>query len=644
MAGHRVTPTSRANILCTRFNRGNHAASSAVKRFFRSAGIHELEDLTEVAEHRLTGIKAQIRANLVPPLLRQLRGYPAEQLRADALAALTVAVVTIPQAIGFALIVGLPVQAVVATAVIGGFVCSLYSSSRHLVFGPTTTISIILAGTLVSLGDVPLTSLQKVLILGCLIGLIQLVAGLARLGQLAQFISRTVVIAYTTAVGILIAAGQTGNLLGVGAGSDVSLPGTIRHLVVSFVTLDFNQVTAAVGAASFALVLAFRRLRPSWPDGLLVLGAATAAAWSLDLGRFGVTVVGDLGAVAGSMPIFVGFPLNQEGLALVPRVFSAALAVALLGMLEAVSIAKSLATRSGERILPDQELIGMGLGNITATAFGAMPGSASFLRSATQLQSGGRTQFATVLASVGVLATVIVISPVLNHIPVAALAAYLVAIALRLIRPHDIMVARRATRADAAVFWVTLIAALFLQLDTAIYVGVGFSLMLFLQKASAPTLVEYAFNSQGDLAEIDAPGERNNPQVSIVHVEGDLFFGAADIFQDGIRRLAADPNIRIFILRMKNARHLDATTVMALGQLHEYLQSQGRHLLMSGVHGDVAVVLKRSGLARRIGLENIFPAEDNPTLATKRALQRAKELLPGVKTDVRLFYNKPPPS
>jgi SulP family sulfate permease len=232
-----------------------------------------------------------------------------------------------------------------------------------------------------------------------------------------------------------------------------------------------------------------------------------------------------------------------------------------------------------------------------------------------------------------------VLAPLLAFIPIAAIAAYLIMIAVRLIQPAQIFVVRRATRSDALVFWLTLSAALFLDLDTAIFTGIGLSLILFLQKAGTPSLTEHAFDDQGQLTEITAPAERNNPQVSIVHVEGDLFFGAADLFQDGVRRLAEDPKIRVFILRMKNARHLDATTVMALGQLLDYLRSQDRHLLVSGVHGDVAQVLKRSGLAARIGLENLFPAEENPTLATKKALLRAQELT-GVKPDLRVFYQQ----
>lgn len=614
-----------------------------MKKFFRRAHLQELNDLTEVAEEGLTGIGAQVRANLIPPLLRELPRYDPDKLRADIVAGMTVAVITIPQAIGFSLLVGLPVHAVLATAIIGALVCAFFSSSHHLVFGPTNTISIILAGTLLTLGDVPLTPLEKVLVMGFLIGLIQLAAGLTKSGQLTHFVSRTVIIAYTTAVGILISVGQIGNLLGIDRGPEVSLPGTVRHLLTSFVTFNFNYLTAGVGVGCFVLLLLLRRWRPRWPDGLLILVLSGTAGVFFHLHGFEIKLVRDLGDISGQMPLFVGFPLNAEGLGLIPRVTSAAFAIALLGMLEAVSIAKSLAAKSGQRVDPDQELIGMGLGNLAATAFGAMPGSASFLRSAANLQSGGRTQFAIIISSLSVLVIVLLITPLLNFIPVAAVAAYLISIALRLFNRDQISVARRATRADAAVFWITLVAALFLQLDTAIYVGIGVSLVLFLQKASAPALMEHAFNEQGQLAEIETPTERNNPQISIIHVEGDLFFGAADIFQDGVRRLAEDHNIKIFILRMKNARHLDATTAMALSQLLDYLHLQGRHLLISGVHGDVLWVLKRSGLIAKIGLENIFPAEENPTLATKHALQRAQQLLPNLKPDVRIFYHKPQP-
>lgn len=610
--------------------------------FLRADDLPELAGFSDVARRGLTGLHGQLRANLIPPIWRELRIYDRSKLRADFVAGLTVAVLTIPQAVGFALVAGLPVQAVIITTIVGAALCACFSSSRHLVFGPTNTISIILAGALLALPDVPLAPIEKVMILGFLIGCIQLAAGLLRIGQLTQFVSRTVIVAYTTAVAVLIGASQLGSLLGVDRGNDFSLPGTVTHLVASLATLDFNYATACVGLASLVFLVALRRWRPRWPDGLLLLLVATTACATLPVERFGISLLGSLGDVAVKPPFFVGLPLNVEALKLIPRVSSAAIAIAVLGMLEAVSIAKNLASRSGQQIDPNQELIGMGLGNLGATAFGALPGSASFLRSAANLQAGGRTQLAAVCSALA-LAGVLAILPLLNFAPVAALAAYLITIAARLFNRQHISIVRRATRADAAVFWITLLSALFLQLDTAIYVGVGISLVLFLQKAAAPALVEYAFNEAGHLAELPDRNRRNNPQVSIVHVEGDLFFGAADLFQEEVRKISHDPRIRVVILRLKNARHLDASTVLSLLQLHSSLTSTGRHLLLSGVGPDVFRVLANSGALRTLGPENSFPIEENPTLSTRNALQRAKSLLAGAEADVRLFYPRPAP-
>ncbi|MGH7996670.1 MAG: sodium-independent anion transporter, partial [Opitutaceae bacterium] len=147
-------------------------------------------------------------------------------------------------------------------------------------------------------------------------------------------------------------------------------------------------------------------------------------------------------------------------------------------------------------------------------------------------------------------------------------------------------------------------------------------------------------NETGNLAELTDPSKRPHPQISIIHVEGELFFGAAEIFQEQVRRLAEDQNIRIFILRMKNARHLDASTVMAMENFNDYLRKTGRHLLISGSNPDVTKVLTNSGLLDQIGAENLFPAEQNPTVATRNALKRAQQLLPEEKPGVRIFYEK----
>lgn len=584
------------------------------------------------------------RLDPVPPVFRELRRYSFAKLKADLGAAAMVAIVTIPQAIGFALVVGLPVEAVVATAIIGATFCALFSGSRHLVFGPTNTISIILAGALLTVRDVPLTALEKVLVVGFLMGLFQLAAGFFKLGTLTQFISRTVIVAYACAVAVLIGVGQLGNLFGIGAAEGISLPGTVAHLVVSLASLKINAMTAGVGLASLLAMVLIRRLRPTWPEGLIVIVLSVFVSIGYGLEGFAVALVRDGGAISGSMPLFVGFPGNATGLALVPALTSVALAAAILGMLEAISITKSLAARSGQRVNPNQELIAMGAGNLAATAFGAMPGSSSFVRSAVCQQSGGATQLASMFAAVLVLGVLALTSGLINYIPIATLAAYLVLVSVRLVNWEQVRIVTRATKSDGIVFWLTLLSALFLQLDTAVYVGIGASLVLFLKKASAPSLVEYGFNDQGQLSQLDEPKDRTDAAISIVHVEGELFFGAADLFQDQVRYLAEDGGIRVVILRMKNARHLDATSVMSLLQLHESLRKARRHLLVSGINPDVERVLKRSGAWDVVGAENIFPAEANLTMSTKRALQRAKALLKqdGAqgKADVRIFYDR----
>jgi len=288
--------------------------------------------------------------------------------------------------------------------------------------------------------------------------------------------------------------------------------------------------------------------------------------------------------------------------------------------------------------------VGMGAANIACAFFGAVPGSSSFARSAVNFQSGAATQLSSMLSSVVVFAVLLFVTPVFNFIPIAALAAHLIRVGLKMLNRHQIRVCCRSTRSDLAVFVITLAAALFLKLDTAIYMGIGVALALFLQKTSTPLLEEYTFTKGGNLAALNNPAERAHPFISIIHVEGDLYFGAADGFLEQVRRQAEDLNIKIFILRMKNARHIDASTVMALENLREYLAATGRHLLISGISSEAHAVLRNSGLEKAIGPANIFPAEANPTVSTKHALERATQLLNTREAEVRIFYDRPQPT
>jgi SulP family sulfate permease len=599
-----------------------------------------MDSVTELSEGVAAMGSHMFRVRL--PFLKELRTYTWAKFKADLIAGATVTLVSIPQAIGFSLILNLPPQPVIVSVIIGGFVGALFFSSRHHVFGPTSSISLIVAATIAANSSIGLEPLHLAVYLAFLIGVIQLLAGLLNFGEVTKFISRSVVVGYSTGIGILLIASQLHNLLGYRVESGQNFSTNVLQAIFDLGTAQVFPWAIGIGAMTFAIFWLVRRFRPGWPEalfGLALLGLG-AKVFTLYHHTTPFLMVRDEGALTAVIPAFVGYPFGPRRLHLLPELAGTAIAISILGMLEAASITKGLAAKSGQKIEANQELIGMGAANIACAFFGAVPGSSSFARSAVNFQSGARTQISSMLSSLVVLGVLAFVTPVFNFIPVAALAAHLIRIGFNMINVHQIRISCRSTPSDLVVFVVTLGSCLFLKLDTAIYVGIGVSLVLFLNKTSTPTLVEYAINESGNLAELHDPKQRPHPEISIIHVEGELFFGAADLFQEQVRSLADNQNIRVFILRMKNARHLDASTVMAMENLHDYLRETGRYLLISGSNPGVTRVLENSGLLQQIGRENIFPAETNPTMATRNALKRAKELLPGEALDVRVFYDK----
>lgn len=580
----------------------------------------------------------------LPLLPGEFSVYSKDKFRSDLAAAITVTLVSIPQVLGFALVLGLPPATVLTCAIVGAAVSACFFSSRLLIFGATNSITLLVSTAIHSpdTAKLGLGPAELAVIIAVLVGLIQLTAGLLQLGTVTQFISRSVVIAYATATGTMLALTQLPNVFGIPRDRSAPLWQQLSASLDRIFSLDFNPAAPLTALASLCLFLTIRRLRPRWPDILLGLVAVTIAMRFVPwLHSLGIQTLGSQGSIAARLPSFAGVPFSVDDLPLLRALLGTALAIALLGMLEGVSLAKGLSAKYGEAIDPNREIVGLGLGNLINGLFASVPGSASFVRSAVNAQSGARTQASGLFAACLLLVGLLTLSSALKLIPVPSLAASLVWIGLRMINFKQIRIAMQATRSDAAVLIGTFVAALLLPLDTAIYTGVGLALALALRKASTPTLVEYDFNDSGNLAQLDSPAQRQTRQVAIIHVEGELFFGAADLFQEHVRRQAETEDLRVIILRLKNARHIDATTVFALHSLHDYLRNHDRHLLISGVDGDVLHVLRRSGLLAKLGQANVFPAELNPNLATKKALLRAQELLGSERPILKAYYDTP---
>jgi len=568
------------------------------------------------------------------PFLPTARKYTTGDLRADLPASLTVALMNVPQAIAYATIAGLPPVYGLYASIVLTLICSLLCNSQHLISGPTNAISLVVAGALITAGNptVQANPLAAVILLTFMVGCIQLGFGLLKVGNLAQFISRSVLIGFTSGAGLLIALNQVPVFLGL------TLP-PVHHLLARFSETfrHFNEVNfyaLGLGTGTLILLFAGKRWLPRWPTALITMALAGAVVWALDLQEKGVKIASELPA---SLPHFA---LPFFDLGVLADLAGPAIAIALLGCVESLSIAKSISLFSGQKMNNNQDFVGLGVSHIIGSFFQCMPGCGSFTRSALNFSAGARTRYAGVFCAVWVAILLLLLAPLAKTIPTAALAGLLIYLGIGLINIEHIRSAVFATKSDATVLLLTFFCTLFLHLDTAIYIGVLASLVLFLRKASAPHLVEYNMDDDS-MREIRNPADREHPEISIIHVEGELFFGAAEMFEEQVRQLARDKNIRVVILRLKNARHMDATAVHAMDGLHRFLSQDNRLLLVSGAPDDVMRVMHRSGLIDRIGKENVFPAEENLTVATRRALLRAKEFLGTEESpDVRIFYDK----
>lgn len=565
------------------------------------------------------------------PLAKTLKGYNRKILGQDARSGVNVALLTFPQVMAYALIAGMPVQLGLYSAAVAGLLAPFFSSSRLVMLGPTNGTAVMALSALMALpAEVDRVAAMSVFLL--LAGLFLAAGSFLRVATLVQYVSQTVVTAYITAAALLIIANQLPPVMGFEVHGAATFFEMLRGMVWGLPQMNIAAFTLAV-ATALAYTVFQRRLR------MLPSVAVTLVCMSL---------VGVMMKVAGVPLVFLeSVPVGHWQVRvpavdsqLISLLASPALALAFFSVVETTSIGKSLANRAGERIDPNQEMLSLGVSNVGSAVLGGMPASGSLTRSVLNFTSGARTPVAGWICSGIIALAALGLGPLIGYIPKPVLAVLVVLVGFSLINRRQIRYAVRSTNSDRITFWVTLASALIFTLDFAIYLGVATSVVLFLRKASTPTLVEYSFNEQGNLYEIQSRETRAHPRISIVHVEGDLFFGAAELFRDQIRFVSEDPNLRVIILRMKNARHLDATSVMALEELIRYLRDRQRHLIVSGATKDVYRVFSRSGLLEVLGKENFFMGSpSNPNVSTRNALKRAQELLGDVQAEVKIFYD-----
>jgi SulP family sulfate permease len=560
------------------------------------------------------------------PALESLRRYTASDARSDMVAGLSVAAIAVPQAMAYALIVGLPPEIGLYTAIVMTAVGALFDSSRQLINGPTNAISIALlsaVGTMVDPGE----RLHAVLLLAFMIGSIQIAISLLRLGDLTRYISHSVIVGFTAGASLLLALDQLKNLLGQRAVGDPHDHFLIR--VYNSLTAGgaIHEPTLYVGLGSIAAIFVLRRIkqRLSWillPEFLVVVVGMAVVSAQLDLADMGVGVVGQIPAhLPGPRPPSLDLGLMQD-------LATPALAIALLGLLEAISMAKAIAAVTRQKLDLNQQCLSEGLANLAGSFFSCMPGSGSLTRSAINQQAGGRTQWSGVISALAVGAIMMAFAPFAAYIPRPTLAGLLMVTALGMVNLRDLRFHLRVTRYDAIIVTVTAISAFAISIEFCVLIGTFLSFMLAVPRAGNMHLTEFV-PGEGGIVHERLPEDQVCPRLRIYGFEGEFFFAAGTTLDRHLEKIEEDVDSRteVVVLRMKRARNPDAVGMASLEGLCDRLAARGIRVLLCGVRPQMRRTMDRCGLTRKLGAANVFLEQKIRQTSTMLAMRHACSLI-----------------
>ncbi len=540
---------------------------------------------------------------------RILRGYRRAWLQPDLVAGVTVGVVSLPQGIAFALLAGLPAEMGIYTSVIAAVIAALWGSSNQLSTGPTNSSSLLVFSVLLPIA-VPGSPVYIAAagLLAIMAGGLRVIMGMARLGVLINFVSDSVVVGFTAGAGVLIAIGQLRHLF------HLDFPNSPRLLeTVSSLTLQIQNahlLSTLLGIGVIAVTVVIRRWRRNLPAPLIAMLLASLVVALFQLQEHGVAV---LSSLTRSVPPVID--LSQLSFRLVSDLSAGALAVALIGLVEAMSIARAISAQTGQRLDSNQEFVGQGLANIVAGVLSGYPSSGSFNRSALNLEAGARTPLASVFAGLVVLVVVFLFAPLAIYVPLSAIAALLIISAFSMINRKEIARIWQGSPGDRLIMVVTVGATLFLPLQFAVLTGVLMSLVYYIWRTSLPRVYSVVPDQQfmHFVHQIDDQGELRRPscpQLSILEIQGDLYFGAAPHIEEVILAKQKDnPRQRFLLLRMVSVDQIDISGIHMLENVVRTLREQGGDIFLVRVQQPIFAFMQATGFVDLLGKDH-FLADD----------------------------------
>lgn len=545
-----------------------------------------------------------LRIRKLFPFLEWIHGCSLNTVRADLIAGFTGAVIVLPQGIAFATIAGLPPQYGLYTAMVTPIIAALFGSSHHLISGPTTAISIVIFSA-VSHHVEPGTPefVEFTLTLTFLAGVYQLSFGLVRLGMLVNFVSHTVIIGFTAGAAILIATNQLQHILGIIIPKGESFLEVWADVYNLLPAINHNVIIVA--AATLITIIICNSYLPKLPNLLLGMIVGGLAGVFLGGESAGIKFIGEIPA---TLPPFStpDFTLSTIK-ALAPEAF----AIALLGLIEAVSISQSMALKSNQNINPNQEFIGQGLSNIGGSFLSSYAGSGSFTRSGANYSAGAKSPLSAIFAAIFLMIIVIFIAPLTAYLPLAAMGSVILVVAYNLIDFNHIKHVLQFSNEEISILLTTFFATLFLELEFAIYLGVLLSLVLFLRRTSVPKIPTLSIDinpstGKRKFINVEKKAVKSCPQLKIIRIDMSVYFGSINHIQSHIHKIVKNEKIIHILIVSSGINFIDLTGAEVLKSENDRLRSIGGGIYFVGLKSSVYDFLVNTGYVKHIGYKHFF--------------------------------------
>ena len=543
-----------------------------------------------------------------PKLFQTFKNYTKEQLLQDALAGWIVGVVAIPLAIAFGIASGVGPTEGLITAIIAGFIISAFGGSKVQIGGPTGAFIVIIYGVIQQHG------IAGLLIATIMAGILLMLMGLFKMGNVIKFVPYPVVIGFTAGIALTIFSTQMNDLFGMNL-SDVPADFLQKWLCYFHNLHAINWWAFAIGAISLLILIFLPRLSKKIPGSLVVIILMTFIVWILRkyAGIDSIKTIGDLYTIPNGIPAphlpSLALAEGQTLFQLIQNLFPAAFTIAILGAIESLLSAMVADGVIGDQHNSNTELIAQGMANIVVPFFGGIPATGAIARTMTNIDNGGRTPVAGIAHALVLLLVLLFLGPLVGMIPMACLAGILIMVSYNMSGWRSVLWLAKNPKSDFLVMLVTFVLTVLFDLTIAIEVGLLLAVVLFLKRTNEATVIrsfsnELDPNANSDVYGYDLEKLKIPPFTEVYEIDGPYFFGIANKFDD-ISRQLNHTSQKVRIIRMRKVSFIDSTGIHNLEQLYLRLKRSGIVLVLSGVNEQVFNALEKAGLVDMIGRENV---------------------------------------